>query len=82
VLIIVEVLSGSTRRRDHLPTRDLYLDAGVAESWIVDAGRREVRVVRGDRGDSVVTGEVRWLPPGVETPLVLGLEEVFGASTP
>src|SRR5262245_26303406 len=34
--LIVEVLSGSTRRRDLGPKREYYLEVGVPEYWIVD----------------------------------------------
>ena len=45
-ILVVEVLSDSTRRRDHEQKRDFYIDAGVEEYWIVDPDRASVRVVR------------------------------------
>ena len=77
-ILIVEVLSGSTRRRDHLQKRELYLDAGVAEYWIIDSEARNVRVVSAGQKDAVATNELRWNAPGADVPLVVGLLELFG----
>jgi len=51
-LLVVEVLSPTTRRRDLVDKREYYLDAGAGEYWVVDSERREIRVVR--RGDADV----------------------------
>ncbi|MGH7622479.1 MAG: Uma2 family endonuclease, partial [Gemmatimonadaceae bacterium] len=47
--LVVEVLSGSTRRRDLIQKRDLYLDAGVEEYWIIDPDQETIRSIRRDR---------------------------------
>ena len=52
-ILVVEILSGSTRRRDHVQKRELYLDVGVPEYWIVDGDERTIRVVRPGRDDFV-----------------------------
>jgi Uma2 family endonuclease len=76
-LLVVEVLSAITRRRDLGPKRALYLDAGVAEYWIVDAGRRVVRVVRPGEADAVAAGSLTWHPRGASSPLVVDLGGLF-----
>jgi Uma2 family endonuclease len=76
-ILIVEVLSGSTRRRDNVQKREFYLDAGVAEYWLVDRERSEVRVVRRDVDDVVVTGHLTWSPPQARTALTIELSAVF-----
>jgi Uma2 family endonuclease len=76
-ILVVEVLSNSTRCHDHGPKRELYLDAGVAEYWIVDPERREVRVVRDGRDDAVVTGALEWHPRGVEEGLSISMDAIF-----
>ena len=76
-ILIVEVLSGSTRRRDKLQKRQLYLDAGVAEYWMLDPERSEVRIVRPDVDDQVVAGTLTWEPPQARTPLAIDLAAVF-----
>ena len=77
-ILVVEVVSPTTRRRDHLQKRSLYIDAGVAEYWIVDADWREVRAVRAGQRDQIVTDILRWQPPGAPVPLSIPLDAMFG----
>ena len=58
--LVVEVLSGSTRRRDLGAKRELYFDAGVAEYWVIDPEARSVRVLRPGKDDQLVTGSLTW----------------------
>ncbi len=69
-LLVIEVLSPSTARRDRDVKTDIYLRAGVREVWLVDPDSRSIEV-RTDAGRRVV-------PPtgGIATPLVPGLEIV------
>jgi Uma2 family endonuclease len=76
-LLIVEVLSGSTRRRDRAQKRELYLDAGVGEYWIVDPERRCVHVIARGVSDRVVTDVIRWNPPGADEPLDVSVAALF-----
>ncbi len=75
--LVVEVLSPFTKRRDLVPKRSLYLDAGVAEYWIVDPDRRVIRVVRPDEPDAVAEHSLRWHPSGATEPLVLDVRQLF-----
>ena len=77
-ILVVEVLSPATRRPDQMQKRELYLDAGVGEYWIVDGERREVRVIRRGLPDIIASGELVWHPAGVAQPLVIRLAELFG----
>ena len=45
-IIVIEVLSNSTRRRDLGVKRDLYMARGIPEYWIVDGPNREVKIGR------------------------------------
>lgn len=74
--LIVEVLSPSTRQRDLITKRSLYLDAGVAEYWIVDADTRTIRVIRPDTEDLAI-GSLHWHPAGAAAPLVLDVAAMF-----
>ena len=75
--LIVEVLSPSTRRRDHEYKRAFYMESGVPEYWVVDPDRREVLVVRQNEADVVTTTELIWQPSGVAEPLLLRVEQFF-----
>jgi Uma2 family endonuclease len=74
--LVVEILSDSTRRRDLVEKRSLYIDAGVTEYWIVDDRTRSIRVVRDDV-DQVSTDMLQWRPAGSPEPLVLDVAAVF-----
>jgi Uma2 family endonuclease len=75
-LLIVEVVSGTTRRRDHIQKRRFYLEIGVPEYWIVDGVERTVKVIRGSN-ESVEREMLRWHPAGVDAVLEIHLDEVF-----
>lgn len=77
-ILVVEILSGSTRRRDRTQKRNLYMDAGVAEYWLVDPERSTITAVRPGREDHEASGQLTWLPPGVTSPLTFELARVFG----
>lgn len=52
--IVIEVVSEKSSKRDHGAKIDLYESAGVAEYWIVDVRRREVRFFQRDaEGDYI-----------------------------
>lgn len=76
-ILIVEILSDSTRRRDHVSKRTAYLDAGIAEYWIVDGDERTIRVVRPGQEDVVATDTLTWHPTGAADPLDVQLRSVF-----
>lgn len=76
-ILTIEILSEATAERDRGPKRSLYLRAGVAEYWVVEAASRSVRVVRTGQPDSVVSDALRWLPRGAAEPLVIDLPKLF-----
>ena len=75
-LLVVEVLSPTTRRRDLVNKRAYYLDAGAGEYWLVDAERREIRVVRRGDNDLVARDSLVWRV--ATEPLVLEVPALFG----
>jgi Uma2 family endonuclease len=81
-LLVVEVFSPGTRRRDAKQKRHLYMDAGVAEYWMVDPERRTLVVIRKDRENVIVTDEVTWHPATAARPLVFSLSRLFASSVP
>jgi Uma2 family endonuclease len=75
-LLVVEVLSPTTRRRDLVNKREYYLDAGVGEYWLVDGERREIRVIRRGHDDVMARESLVWRPAA--EPLVLDVTALFG----
>ena len=80
--LVVEVVSASTRRRDHDQKKDLYMDAGVGEYWIVDPERRTITVVRPGEADRVERERVVWAPLGAPSSLTIALTDVFSSPAP
>ena len=76
-ILVVEVASNSTRRRDRIVKRGLYTDLSIPEYWMVDRQSRSVRIIRGEM--DVIAGEsFEWYPAGAKTPLVISLADIFG----
>ena len=76
-ILVVEILSPGTRRRDQEQKRALYTDAGVAEYWMVDAERRTITAVRPVQDDVVASEDLEWKPAGASVPLVVEVGRVF-----
>ena len=76
-ILVVEVTSETTRRRDYFHKRRLYLDLGIPEYWIVDTEDREVHIVRRDEEDVTVAEELAWHPAGASVPLQLDVAAIF-----
>ena len=76
-LLVVEVLSKSTRRRDHEQKREFYLRVGVPEYWIVDRWARTIRVIAADADDVVADAMLVWQPEGAGEALVIDVRAYF-----
>ena len=76
-ILVVEILSDSTRRRDNGAKRQLYRDAGVPEYWIVDGDGRTIRVIRANDDDVVTAESVAWHPAGADDALIIDLAAFF-----
>jgi Uma2 family endonuclease len=77
-ILVVEILSDSTRRRDRGPKRDFYVESGIAEYWIVDAGVATITVVRPREPDQIARDQLIWTPRDAGASLVVELSDVFG----
>lgn len=75
-ILVVEILSGYTRRRDFSEKKKLYLDAGVAEYWIVDPEECEITVVRADT-QRAERQRLIWSPKGAASPLAFEVGSIF-----
>jgi Uma2 family endonuclease len=76
-ILVVEVLSDTTRRRDLISKRALYADAGVPEYWMVDPRTRSITVARPNVADVVETRLLRWHPPVADARLEIDVAELF-----
>lgn len=76
-ILVVEVLSPSTRRRDHLQKRHLYTKAGIPDYWIVDSEDRTISVVRPNQDDIVVDGVLTWQPAVARKVLRINVAALF-----
>jgi len=79
-LLVVEISSRTTQRRDNEQKRGFYLRIGVAEYWIVDRFTRTIRVVRANADDVVCASELVWFPPAATEPLNVDVAAYFLAA--
>jgi Uma2 family endonuclease len=75
-LLVVEVISESTRRTDQIKKRAFYLESGVPEYWVVDSETRTILVVSAN-GDRIERETVRWQPREASAPLDFDLRALF-----
>jgi Uma2 family endonuclease len=76
-ILVVEVHSDTTRRRDRIQKKQFYAEAGVAQYWMIDPEQRVVTVARPGRTDRVVSDVLTWNPPGTNAPFSISLDELF-----
>jgi len=81
-LLVVEIVSPSSRQIDYLLKRASYASRGVGEYWIVDAPERCVTVVRPGQADVQVFGSLEWRPSGEHAPLRFDVAALFEGLTP
>lgn len=80
LLLVVEVLSRGTMKRDRTLKRSFYARIGVHEYWIVDQAARRIDRWRAGATKAVVeTGTFSWQPEGAVRPLLLDLAALFDA---
>lgn len=78
LLLAVEVSSPSSRRLDYHIKRELYLNSGVTQYWVIDPDARNVSrwAVVSDPGE-IFSETIEWQPTAALPPLVLHLESFF-----
>jgi Uma2 family endonuclease len=76
-LLVAEIVSESTRRRDNVHKRAFYLEAGVSEYWIVDAESRSIRIARPIQPDIVVTELLTWHPATANEAFTINVQTFF-----
>ena len=79
LLLVAEVLSPATARRDRFQKRKLYQAQGVAMLWLVDPVLRVVEVWTPEAElPSTVSDRLTWHPRGAAAPLVIELDALLG----
>jgi Uma2 family endonuclease len=78
-VLVVEVLSDSTKRYDEVKKRAFYIEAGIPEYWIVDDKTRSIRVIT-TTSDRTETTALEWLPPGTSEPLSIDVQAFFASA--
>ena len=78
LVLVVEALSRSTRRRDRTIKRDLYQAQRIDEYWIVDTDARNIERWRPDAVDAEIAREwLIWHPVSAHDPLRIDVSDFF-----
>lgn len=76
-VLVVEIASPYTRRRDRKEKKQLYLESGIAEYWIVDGEAREISVIRAGHPDQTLADRLTWSPRGAAASLTFHVATIF-----
>lgn len=76
-ILVVEIISDTTRRRDRVDKRASYGDAGIPDYWIVDGDRRSIGIVHAGGRIADVSASLTWHPGGAPEPFELDLPAYF-----
>ena len=77
-VLVVEIVSPSSRNADRVTKRLVYQRAGVETYWVVDPDAGVVEVWTPEAVKPVIERSVlRWLPAGASAPFELRLVELF-----
>ncbi len=76
-ILIAEIRSPTTWRRDVGKKRELYATLGILDYWIVDGDARTVTIIRPRCIDETVTDVVRWHPAGATRALEIDVAELM-----
>jgi Uma2 family endonuclease len=79
-LLVIEVLSPSTRRRDFgIKLSAYHVQLGVPEVWPVDREERAIHICRFGEPTVLERHSFRWFAPNAPEPLVVDVEALLGA---
>lgn len=76
-ILIVEILSPYSRRRDREQKRAFYLEHRVPEYWIVDPEELAITVIRTGFPDRVERQRLTWFPAGASSTLTFEVAAIF-----
>jgi Uma2 family endonuclease len=78
LLLAIEVLSPSTMAKDRTQKRDLYLEMGIPEYWIVDPDAKAIERWRpGMTAPEILRERIEWRPDAEHPAWVVDLPELF-----
>jgi Uma2 family endonuclease len=75
-IMVIEVLSRSTRQRDLKEKRALYIEKGIDEYWVIDRDERVVHQITSIRSDRV-SGTLTWSPKAIDGTLEIDVVAMF-----
>ena len=79
--LVIEIISYSSKRTDRLQKRQLYLEEGVPEYWVVDPNSKQLERWRlGSDSAEVLTTRVIWNPTPAAPALSIDLVRLFSRS--
>lgn len=76
-ILVVEVSSGVTHRRDRVEKRAFYLRKGVAHYCSVNRWDRTIRVITANGDDVTVSTQFTWHPTGASNAILIDVAEFF-----
>ena len=78
-ILVVEVLSDSTRGRDHGKKRRAYARLRIPTYWTVDIDEQSIEIWSADASESLTVIDVlKWAPLANVPPLEIPLDSIFG----
>ena len=76
-ILVVEIASDGTRRRDLVQKRQLYADLGIPEYWLIDGNEGSIRVIRPNEIELIATDSILWTPQGAAEAFRLDVARYF-----
>ena len=77
-LLVIEILSRTTERRDLGKKRDAYLRTGILAYWVVDQRQSRVLMFDGASADAIVVTEtLKWQPRTDVPPLEISIRSIL-----
>lgn len=82
-ILVVEVLSRITRRRDVGKKKQAYRRWRIPSYWVIDRFDRRALIWEGPEAEPlIVTDQIVWHPAGASTPLTIQLDRVLPPEPP
>ena len=79
--LVIEIISYSSKRTDRLQKRQLYLEEGVSEYWVVDPDLKQIERWRaGDEQPEILRDRLEWRPTEAVPALAIDLMRLFSRS--